>query len=121
MFHQGHALRISTRTGRDGCAGTGNDRTGQRLRNWKIGVRYTMGKITGFLEYERQKEPKEAVGIRLKHSHEFVDQLDDDAASIEGARCMDCGTPFCHQGCPVNNIIPDFNDLVYRKDWKRAL
>src|SRR5699024_9020814 len=80
-----------------------------------------MGKITGFLEYERQRESMEAVGIRLKHSHEFVNALDDEAASIEGARCMDCGTPFCHMGCPVDNIIPDFNDLVYKKDWKRAL
>jgi len=80
-----------------------------------------MGKITGFLEYPRQPEPVEAVEVRVKHSHEFVDQLDDKTASIQAARCMDCGIPFCHNGCPVNNIIPDFNDLVYHQDWKRAL
>lgn len=80
-----------------------------------------MGKITGFLEFPRQPEPTEAVEVRKQHWHEFVEQMDDDTASIQGARCMDCGTPYCHNGCPVNNIIPDWNDLVYRKDWQRAL
>ncbi len=80
-----------------------------------------MGKITGFLEYERLAEASEAVGSRLKHYREFVLRLDDEAASRQGARCMDCGIPFCQSGCPVNNIIPDWNDLVYRGDWHHAI
>ncbi|TAN02980.1 MAG: glutamate synthase subunit beta [Rhodanobacteraceae bacterium] len=80
-----------------------------------------MGKITGFLEFERQPEPTEAPDRRKRHWHEFVRQVDDEAARVQAARCMDCGIPFCHHGCPVDNIIPDFNDLVYRGDWKRAL
>lgn len=80
-----------------------------------------MGKITGFLEYPLQKEPSERADARVKHFHEFISQLNDEAASIQGARCMDCGIPFCQNGCPVNNIIPDFNDLVYKQDWKQAL
>src|SRR5574337_939386 len=80
-----------------------------------------MGKITGFLELERQPEPVEAPEKRKRHWHEFVREMDDGIAQKQAARCMDCGIPFCHQGCPVNNIIPDFNDLVYRGDWKRAL
>jgi glutamate synthase (NADPH) small chain len=79
-----------------------------------------MGKITGFMEYERLEEPHEAPEARKKHYREFYLRLDDAAAGVQGARCMDCGIPFCMQGCPVNNIIPDFNDLVYRQDWKAA-
>jgi glutamate synthase (NADPH/NADH) small chain len=80
-----------------------------------------MGKITGFLEYERLSEASEAVESRLKHYREFVMRLDDAAASRQGARCMDCGIPFCHTGCPVNNLIPDWNDLVYRGNWHEAI
>jgi glutamate synthase (NADPH/NADH) small chain len=80
-----------------------------------------MGKVTGFLEYERLEEGYEPVESRLKGYKEFVIGLDADQAKIQGARCMDCGTPFCNNGCPVNNIIPDFNDLVYRGDWKNAI
>jgi glutamate synthase (NADPH/NADH) small chain len=80
-----------------------------------------MGKITGFLEYQRLEEAAEAPRARTKHWREFIIQLTDDAAAVQAARCMDCGIPFCNQGCPVNNIIPDFNDLVYRQDWKTAL
>ena len=80
-----------------------------------------MGKITGFLEYPRQVETAEVPVQRVKHWREFTQQLTDEQAKIQGARCMDCGTPFCHHGCPVNNIIPDFNDLVYRQDWKHAI
>src|SRR5690606_6295542 len=58
---------------------------------------------------------------RIKHYSEFVLPPSEDELSRQGARCMDCGIPFCHQGCPVNNIIPDWNDLVYRKDWRAAL
>src|SRR5512139_1897850 len=80
-----------------------------------------MGKVTGFLEYQRLQEAYEAKDQRVKHYREFVMRLDDSAAGVQGARCMDCGIPFCMNGCPVNNIIPDWNDLVYKQDWKRAL
>ena len=80
-----------------------------------------MGKITGFMEYERLEEPHEPAEARKKHYREFFARLADDAAAVQGARCMDCGIPFCMQGCPVNNIIPDWNDLVYRQDWKAAI
>ena len=79
-----------------------------------------MGKITGFLEFERLEEPHEPAEARKKHYREFYARLSDEAAGVQGARCMDCGVPFCMSGCPVNNIIPDWNDLVYRQDWKRA-
>jgi len=80
-----------------------------------------MGKVTGFLEYQRLEEAAEAPDSRRKHWHEFVVHLTDEQAAVQGARCMDCGIPFCNNGCPVNNVIPDFNDLVYRQDWKAAL
>lgn len=80
-----------------------------------------MGKVTGFMEYERLEEGYKPVAERLKHYKEFVLALDDSQAKIQGARCMDCGTPFCNNGCPVNNIIPDFNDLVYQGDWQNAI
>ncbi len=80
-----------------------------------------MGKQTGFLEYERKEELAESPKKRLKHYKEFVVTLKDADAKIQGARCMDCGIPFCNTGCPVNNIIPDFNDWVYKQDWKNAL
>jgi glutamate synthase (NADPH) small chain len=80
-----------------------------------------MGKVTGFMEYERLEEGYEPVQVRLKNWKEFVITLAEDKAKVQGARCMDCGTPFCNSGCPVNNIIPDFNDLVYRGDWQSAI
>ena len=80
-----------------------------------------MGKITGFLEYERLAEANLPVPERVKNYKEFVLHLSDEQAKIQGARCMDCGIPFCMSGCPVNNIIPDWNDLVYHQDWKRAI
>ena len=80
-----------------------------------------MGKVTGFMEFERIEEGYKPVAERLKHYKEFVVGLDDAQANKQAARCMDCGTPFCNNGCPVNNIIPDFNDMVYRKDWKAAI
>jgi glutamate synthase (NADPH/NADH) small chain len=80
-----------------------------------------MGKVTGFLEYERIEEGYEPVEKRLKSYKEFVIGLTPEQAKVQGARCMDCGTPFCNNGCPVNNIIPDFNDLVYHQDWQNAI
>src|SRR5947209_15543091 len=79
-----------------------------------------MGKIAGFMEYERVEEGYRPVPERVKNYKEFVVALDDSQAKIQGARCMDCGTPFCNSGCPVNNIIPDFNDLVFHGGWKSA-
>jgi len=80
-----------------------------------------MGKVTGFIEYARVDETYEAVEARKKHYREFIPRLTNEQAGVQGARCMDCGIPFCMSGCPVNNIIPDFNDLVFRQDWKSAI
>jgi glutamate synthase (NADPH/NADH) small chain len=83
-----------------------------------------MGKVTGFMEYERLEEGYEPVTARVKNYKEFVIGLNVEQAKQQGARCMDCGTPFCNNGCPVNNIIPDFNDLVYKgrpEDWHNAI
>ena len=80
-----------------------------------------MGKMTGFMEFERIEEGYKPVTERVKNYKEFVIGLDDAQAKIQSARCMDCGTPFCNSGCPVNNIIPDFNDLVYKGDWENAI
>ena len=79
-----------------------------------------MGKITGFLEFERQDRGYDKPEERLRHYKEFVHPLGGDAITQQAARCMDCGIPFCHQGCPVNNMIPDWNDLVYRGQWRAA-
>jgi glutamate synthase (NADPH/NADH) small chain len=80
-----------------------------------------MGKPTGFLEFQRLEEAYLPVQDRVKNYKEFVLHLSDEAAKVQGARCMDCGIPFCMSGCPINNIIPDWNDLVYRQDWKQAI
>ena len=80
-----------------------------------------MGKPTGFMEFCRLGEENLPVADRLKNYREFVLHLTEEQAAIQGARCMDCGIPFCSSGCPVNNIIPDWNDLVYHGQWKRAL
>lgn len=80
-----------------------------------------MSKITGFLEQPRVKEKYATPSARLKHYKEFVTPLEGVEARKQATRCMDCGIPFCSNGCPVNNIIPDFNNLVYQDDWKAAL
>ncbi|MPY74602.1 MAG: glutamate synthase small subunit [Alphaproteobacteria bacterium] len=79
-----------------------------------------MAKVTGFLEIGRHDRGYEPAADRVRHFREFVIPMDRNAVSQQAARCMDCGIPFCHQGCPVNNVIPDWNDLVYRDDWRRA-
>ena len=80
-----------------------------------------MGKATGFLEIERNDRGYKPAEERLKNYNEFVVPLDGDEIRAQAARCMDCGIPYCHNGCPVNNIIPDWNHLVYEDDWKNAL
>src|SRR3954463_7536863 len=80
-----------------------------------------MGKPTGFLEFQRLSEAYESVEWRRKNYQEFVHRLTDSDAKVQGARCMDCGIPFCNTGCPVNNMIPDWNDLVYRNNYREAL
>ena len=80
-----------------------------------------MGKPTGFMEFKRLAEANMPVAERVKNYQEFVLHLNDDQAKMQGARCMDCGIPFCTTGCPINNIIPDWNDLVYRGNWREAL
>lgn len=79
-----------------------------------------MGKVTGFLEIASKPPPYRPVEERLRHYREFTEPLPTEEIALQGARCMDCGIPFCHQGCPVNNIIPDWNDLVYRDRWREA-
>lgn len=80
-----------------------------------------MGKITGFLELDREDRHYEPAGDRLQHYREFILPLGDEGTRKQASRCMDCGVPYCHTGCPVNNQIPDWNDLVYRGDWLKAL
>ncbi|MET0962762.1 MAG: glutamate synthase subunit beta [Noviherbaspirillum sp.] len=80
-----------------------------------------MGKVTGFLEFQRLQEAAEPTTERTRHYKEFTLRLSDDQAKVQGARCMDCGIPFCNSSCPVNNIIPDWNDMVYRGTYREAL
>ena len=81
-----------------------------------------MGKVTGFLEYDRQEQKYQLAGDRIRHFREFTLPLDDNDLRKQAARCMDCGIPFCHgpTGCPVHNQIPDWNDLVFQDDWEEA-
>jgi glutamate synthase (NADPH/NADH) small chain len=80
-----------------------------------------MGKPTGFMEFPRQDRTYAPASDRVTHFDEFVIPLSEEDLARQGARCMDCGIPFCHQGCPVNNVIPDWNDLVYHGEWQRAV
>ena len=81
-----------------------------------------MGKITGFLEFEREKRRTRSPSRRAcKHWREFEEPTPEETLRTQGARCMDCGIPFCHKGCPLGNIIPDWNDLVYRGRWREAI
>jgi glutamate synthase (NADPH/NADH) small chain len=80
-----------------------------------------VGKATGFLELNRQDRIYANTNERLKHYKEFVVPLPEEKLKAQASRCMDCGIPYCHNGCPVNNIIPDWNHLVYEGDWQNAL
>ena len=80
-----------------------------------------MGNPTGFLEIDKKERNYEDPKDRLKHFKEFIVPLTNEEVSKQGSRCIDCGIPYCHQGCPVNNLIPDWNDLVYKHEWKNAL
>src|SRR6476620_6326978 len=80
-----------------------------------------MGKITGFIEFKRAKQPYRPVAERLRDWNQVMRPYPEDELKKQGARCMDCGIPFCHQGCPLGNIIPDWNDLTYRNRWRDAL
>jgi len=80
-----------------------------------------MGEVNGFMKYQRNYIPKEPVADRLKHYNEFLKVIPPEEMRLQGARCMDCGIPFCHTGCPLGNIIPDWNDLVYRDKWRDAI
>jgi len=79
-----------------------------------------MGKTTGFLEFTRELPRKKSVDERLKHFNEFVEPYSEEKLNQQAARCMNCGVPFCHHGCPLGNIIPEFNDAVYRQNWQEA-
>ena len=80
-----------------------------------------MGKVTGFMEYTRETPARRQVRDRINDYFEVYQPFPEEKVRMQGARCMDCGIPFCHTGCPVNNIIPDWNDLVYRNEWKDAI
>jgi len=80
-----------------------------------------MGKITGFMEFRRRNPSRRPVAERLRHYQEFEGDLPEEELRQQGARCMDCGVPFCHNGCPLGNVIPDWNDLVYRGHWEEAI
>jgi glutamate synthase (NADPH/NADH) small chain len=79
-----------------------------------------MGKPTGFMEFTRELPGKKPVQERIKHYNEFIERYSDEKLNQQAARCMDCGIPFCHSGCPLGNVIPEFNDAVYRKNWQDA-
>jgi glutamate synthase (NADPH/NADH) small chain len=79
-----------------------------------------MGKVTGFLEIDRRDRRYAPASDRIRHYKEFVIPLSEEATKDQAARCMNCGIPYCHNGCPVNNQIPDWNDLVYHDDWQEA-
>jgi len=79
-----------------------------------------MGKITGFLEIDRQEQTYAPAADRVRHYKEFTIPLEERDTERQAARCMDCGVPYCHTGCPVNNQIPDWNDLVYQGNWQEA-
>ncbi|MGH2543875.1 MAG: glutamate synthase, partial [Ardenticatenaceae bacterium] len=80
-----------------------------------------MGKPTGFKEFGRVPPPRESAALRIHHFREFYQNWTEEQARNQGARCMNCAVPFCHMGCPLGNLIPDWNDLVYRGEWKQAL
>ena len=80
-----------------------------------------MGKPTGFKEYGRQAPPQQPISLRVQHFNEFYQDWSEEQAREQGARCMNCAVPFCHTGCPLGNLIPDFNDFVYQGDWRGAL
>ena len=80
-----------------------------------------MGKVTGFVEYARETPGRRPPAERINDWFEVYQDFPEDKVRTQGARCMDCGLPFCHTGCPLNNIIPDWNDLVYRNRWRDAI
>src|SRR5437588_6601598 len=80
-----------------------------------------MGKASGFMEHPREAATRRPVAERVNDWFEIYQDFPEEKLRTQGARCMDCGVPFCHTGCPVNNLIPDWNDLVYRGRWKEAL
>ncbi len=79
-----------------------------------------MGKPTGFMEFTRELPENRPVEQRVKDYNEFHERYSDEKLNQQSARCMDCGVPFCHSGCPLGNLIPDFNDAVYRQNWREA-
>src|SRR6202451_3265725 len=84
-------------------------------------ARPCMGKVTGFLEYEREVPTRRPIGERVNDYFEIYEDFEDAKVETQAARCMDCGVPFCNSGCPLNNLIPDWNDLVYRNRWRDAI
>ena len=83
--------------------------------------RAAVGKVTGFMEYTREGPPRRPVAERVNDFQELYQEFPEEKLRTQAARCMDCGVPFCHTGCPLNNVIPSWNDLVYRERWKDAV
>ena len=79
-----------------------------------------MGELGGFKKYKREDEKNKAVKARIQHYNEFTVPLKEEDMKKQGSRCMDCGIPFCHSGCPLGNLIPDFNDAVHKGEWQLA-
>ena len=79
-----------------------------------------MGEVKGYLKYNRLELSKEKIHTRINHFNEFTLEQSETELKLQGARCMDCGIPFCQSGCPVNNLIPEWNDLVYKNKWNEA-
>src|SRR5579863_932392 len=93
-----------------------------RLQRWcRQPRRCSMGKVTGFLELEREQAARRKPEERIQDWFEIYQPFPEEKQREQGARCMDCGVPFCHTGCPVNNLIPDWNDLVYNNRWQAAI
>ena len=80
-----------------------------------------MGELRGFIEHDRKTEETIDPNERIKNYKEFAKPLSEKELNTQGARCMDCGIPFCHSGCPLGNLIPDFNDAVYQNEWKKVV
>ena len=121
---QGHAARLQARAARARRGRGPRDRAGRVDRRRGLrddGAGRLMGKLGGFLEIERVEPPERDPAQRVGDYKEFVETLPVEGLRDQGARCMECGVPFCHNGCPLGNLIPDWNDLVYRDRWREAI
>src|SRR5205823_7895058 len=127
-IRQSHATRLSPRLdavgagkGQGRSSRTGTDHRPALIITSHVSRLKTMGKVTGFLEIKREMAPRRSVDERIRDWFQVYCDPTDELVQSQGARCMDCGIPFCHTGCPLGNIIPDWNDLVYQSRWREAI